>query len=287
MKRITARTITIAAFVLLFIPALGIVAYAQAPASQAKMMSIWQARRAITTKPNDKVVAYGGYRSIRFSADGFEYDVLTPKKPPVTVKVDLTAAPMVMTHCKKYGCWIDDQSGRPFPKNTGLKSYLDSQRWLDVGSGQSSCLFCDSTPYTCSAECVHAAESFAAAFNVLQAFAKDTNAPLRTFPPRAVTWRTLATKPPIPEEVRIQRLMAEDAVKANKPGEALNYYENGIELYPTWPEGNFNAALIAGELGYYADAIEHMQAYLELVPDAADAQAARDKILIWQVKSKQ
>jgi hypothetical protein len=30
-----------------------------------------------------------------------------------------------------------------------------------------------------------------------------------------------------------------------------------------------------------------MQAYLELVPNAADAQAARDKILIWQVKSKQ
>jgi hypothetical protein len=57
--------------------------------------------------------------------------------------------------------------------------------------------------------------------------------------------------------------------------------------YPTWPEGNFNAALIAGELGFYADAIEHMQAYLELVPSAADAEAARDKIVIWQVKAKQ
>jgi hypothetical protein len=30
-----------------------------------------------------------------------------------------------------------------------------------------------------------------------------------------------------------------------------------------------------------------MQAYLELVPDAADVQAARDKILIWQNKAKE
>ena len=133
---------------------------------------------------------------------------------------------------------------------------------------------------------MQAAESSAAAFNALRAFAKDTDAPLRTFPQRAAAWRALAAKPPIPEEVRVQRLMAEEAVKADKPAEALDDYENGIELYPTWPEGNFNAALIAGDLGYYADAIEHMRAYLELVPDAADAQAAHDKITIWQVKAK-
>jgi len=35
--------------------------------------------------------------------------------------------------------------------------------------------------------------------------------------------------------------------------------------------------LIAAELKYFADAIEHMQAYLELVPNAADAQAAQEK----------
>jgi len=85
----------------------------------------------------------------------------------------------------------------------------------------------------------------------------------------------------------VQRLMAEDAFKANKPDEALHYYETGVLLYPTWPEGNFNAALIAGDLGYYDAAMEHMQAYLELVPEAADAQAARDKILIWQTKAKE
>ena len=30
-----------------------------------------------------------------------------------------------------------------------------------------------------------------------------------------------------------------------------------------------------------------MQAYLELMPDAADAQAARDQIAMWQYKAKQ
>jgi regulator of sirC expression with transglutaminase-like and TPR domain len=43
--------------------------------------------------------------------------------------------------------------------------------------------------------------------------------------------------------------------------------------------------LISAELGLYAEAIEHMQAYLELFPDAADAQSARDQIVIWQDKA--
>jgi tetratricopeptide (TPR) repeat protein len=197
---------------------------------------------------------------------------MNSKKVPETVKVDLVTAPVVITNCWRTQCRLSKSS---VPKNTGLRDYLERFDWYDFG------------PDTCSADCVHTAETFAAAFNVLSAFAKDTNAPLRTSTQRAAAWRALATKPPIPDEVNVQRLMAEDAIKENKPDEALNYYEGGIELYPTWPEGNFNAALIAAELKYFADAIEHMQAYLELVPNAADAQAAQEKILIWQVKAKQ
>jgi hypothetical protein len=37
----------------------------------------------------------------------------------------------------------------------------------------------------------------------------------------------------------------------------------------------------------YGNAVLHMQRYLELVPDAPDAQAARDQIVIWQSKIKQ
>jgi regulator of sirC expression with transglutaminase-like and TPR domain len=81
--------------------------------------------------------------------------------------------------------------------------------------------------------------------------------------------------------------LAEDAVKNNKPVEALNDYEIGLQSCPTWPEGHFNAALIAAELGDFANAVEHMQSYLELVPNAPDAQAARDQITIWQHKAGQ
>ena len=48
-----------------------------------------------------------------------------------------------------------------------------------------------------------------------------------------------------------------------------------------------NAAIVAGELGQYANAAGYMKNYLELVPDAADAQAARDKMLVWKAKASE
>jgi tetratricopeptide (TPR) repeat protein len=250
-------------------------------------MTLWQARRTLTISPKNENVAGGIYRPIRFSPDSFEYDYSYESKGKwlsETIRVDLVTAPVVKAKCGN-SCKITDESGKSNPKNInpGLGRFLANLQWCDTGAKDQHLWVT-----TCqSADCQHAAESFAAAFNVLRAFAIDTNSPLRNFAQRAAAWRALATKPPIPEEVNVQRLMAEDAIKENKPDEALNYYEDGIELYPTWPEGNFNAALIAAEQKYYADAIEHMQAYLELVPNAADAQAAHEKILIWQVKSKQ
>ena len=60
-----------------------------------------------------------------------------------------------------------------------------------------------------------------------------------------------------------------------------------LEINPTWPEGNFNAALLCAELQYYSEAVHHMRAYLELVPGAADAQQVRDQVMIWEAKMKQ
>ena len=285
MNRTAARRIPFAVIALLLSPELVSVAQAQAPAHKPNEMSIWQARRTLTIKPKNENVESGLYYGpIRFSADSFEFDT-SWKKVPETVRIDLQTAPAVKVTCSS-DCRITDESGRPFQRNikAGPERFLAYGWWRDLvpdGSGHMIGTSCRSV------DCRHEAETFAAAFNVLSAYAKDTNAPLRTFPQRAAAWRALATKPPIPEEVNVQRLMAEDAIKENKPDEALNYYENGIELYPTWPEGNFNAALIAAELKYYADAIEHMQAYLELVPNAPDAQAAHEKILIWKIKAKQ
>lgn len=93
-------------------------------------------------------------------------------------------------------------------------------------------------------------------------------------------------KPSVPEAVREQRLLAENAVKEKKLSEALDYYEAGLALYPTWPQGYFNAALIAAETGAYEEALECMRAYLELLPEAGDAQAARDQMVIGRSKLK-
>ena len=81
--------------------------------------------------------------------------------------------------------------------------------------------------------------------------------------------------------------MAEDAIKNQKPEKALTYYEQALDEYSTWPEGWFNAALVAGELGLYSDATDYMQNYLELVPDAKDAQSARDQLEIWKMKARE
>jgi len=289
------RRMTIAAFALHLGLSMGPAAHAQTHTQQPSQMTIWQARRTMAAEMFSSYMAFhlSTGTDIRFTPDSFEYDYPYKSKGQTlsrTVKIDLLAAPTVVVKCGKDRCELRDEAGhyadRSLPKNSDTGSFL-IRNWYDPGSNKSSCFLCDPTPVTCSADCVHAAESFVLAFNSLRAFARDRDAPLRTFTQRAEAWRALATKPPIPEEVRVQRMMAEDAFKANKPDEALHYYETGMQLYPTWPEGNFNAALIAGDLGYYDTAIEHMQAYLELVPDAADAQAARDKILIWQTKAKE
>lgn len=51
-----------------------------------------------------------------------------------------------------------------------------------------------------------------------------------------------------------------------------------------WPEGWFNLALLYAEVNDYEYAIHSMQRYLELVPDAFDAAAARNKMIVCQDK---
>jgi hypothetical protein len=63
---------------------------------------------------------------------------------------------------------------------------------------------------------------------------------------------------------------------------AANLYARALYIAPWWPEGHFNAALILGDLRQYDKAIDHMTKYLALVPNAADARAAQDKIYAWE-----
>jgi len=106
------------------------------------------------------------------------------------------------------------------------------------------------------------------------------------FQEEARGWRALPVKPAIPEGVRRFQLLAEDAIKNKNFEEAVDYYEQGLNVSPLWPEGQFNAALLYGELGIYGQAVIHMKRYLELRPDAPDTQAARDQVVIWQAKTR-
>jgi len=106
------------------------------------------------------------------------------------------------------------------------------------------------------------------------------------FREKAKTWRTLPVKPALPEEVLRFRVQAEDAFNNKQFHEAAEYYEHGLAVEPLWPQGQFNAALLEGELQWYGMAAYHMKRYLELCPDDKDAKAAREKLYLWEGKIK-
>lgn len=94
-------------------------------------------------------------------------------------------------------------------------------------------------------------------------------------------------KPDISADIKLRRSLAENAVKSGKPAEALNYYELCALLDPTWAQGWFNAAVVAAQLEDNVDAVEHMQKYVLLMPDAADADSAREQIAMWRYKMQE
>jgi tetratricopeptide (TPR) repeat protein len=138
------------------------------------------------------------------------------------------------------------------------------------------------------------AETFVKALSVLKQHAIKEKKKLASeassfadFQEKAKTWRALKVKPDLPEDVRRFRVLAEDAIKHQEFEKAVQYYEQGLAIEPLWPQGQYNAALLYGEMKEYRDAELHMKRYLELVPDAPDAQAARDQMMIWQSRMKQ
>jgi hypothetical protein len=68
------------------------------------------------------------------------------------------------------------------------------------------------------------------------------------FQQKAAAWRALPVKPPLSEDVRRQRVQAENAFNEKHFNSAVEHYESGLKINPLWPEGHFNAALIYAEL---------------------------------------
>lgn len=102
----------------------------------------------------------------------------------------------------------------------------------------------------------------------------------------AATYRASNPRPVISEDVRRYQVMAESAVDQKRFSDAIDAYDDGLKLAPWWPDGQFDVAIILGELHYYDEAIDHMQKYLALEPTANNARAAQDKIYKWEGDQK-
>jgi tetratricopeptide (TPR) repeat protein len=107
-------------------------------------------------------------------------------------------------------------------------------------------------------------------------------AALRQFSTQAKIWREALPKPVMPESAREHQVLAEYAFKQRETQKAIHEYQAAVTEFPTWPEGQFNLATLAGEQRDYDTACLHMSEYLELAPDSTDAQAAKDSIIIWK-----
>ncbi len=134
--------------------------------------------------------------------------------------------------------------------------------------------------------------SLANAFYVLKRYAEgfipvDEASSFAEFREKAKAWRALAVKSDLPEDAQRCRVMAEDAFKNKNFEKAAEYYEQGLKIEPLWPQGQFNAAMLKGELHSYRWAAMHMKRYLELAPDAANAKFAREKLYLWEGKANE
>ena len=134
-------------------------------------------------------------------------------------------------------------------------------------------------------------ESFAAALAYLATAAREhlkaqDDAAMQQFIPQAKAWRDANPKPQMAENAREHQVLAEYAFKNRETEKAIKEYAAAVAIFPTWPEGQFNLATLAGEQKDYDTAILHMKQYLELVPDSSDAQNAKDSIIVWRDRLK-
>lgn len=122
-------------------------------------------------------------------------------------------------------------------------------------------------------------------FVIQQDLKKEHDQRLALFESKAAAYRALTAKPPVPEEQR-KLIVQANALNEQKdyPG-AIKLYLQAIDRDPvSYPGAYFNLALLSAQVKRYNVAIGYMKQYLQLVPEAADARSAQDKIYEWELK---
>lgn len=114
----------------------------------------------------------------------------------------------------------------------------------------------------------------------------DEAAKKDSFDKAAQAYRAASPKPDLPESARRFKIQAEGAVRDKNLDAAADLYAQALTIAPWWPEGRYNRALVLAETSDYAEAVAEMNRYLALVPDAANARAAQDKIYAWEGKAR-
>jgi hypothetical protein len=245
-------------------------------------MTVWRARRVLNVNCE---TAGSICLNARISGDTLSFETQRGRnKPPELHSIDLRALDRLTADCRYHGfgkgrflrCDVVGSNGKDLDRHHPAQQLFFSGYWGYASASDANAV----------QQVTLKGEMFVSALNRLHEHAIRPESPLRNFSKVAVEWRALPTKPPLSEDARVHRLIAEDEVKKKHPALALYHYEAALEIQPTWPEGYFNAALIAAELEQYGQAAEHMQSYLELIPDAQDAQTARDQVAMWKYKAK-
>jgi len=86
----------------------------------------------------------------------------------------------------------------------------------------------------------------------------------------------------LPEEARKHALRGEMLVKESNFEQAAAEYTKAIRIAPYAARLYYNSALIYAELKKYSEAIRQMKTYLQAVPNAPDARAAKDEMYKWE-----
>lgn len=98
----------------------------------------------------------------------------------------------------------------------------------------------------------------------------------------ARVYRELPEKPALTEEGRRHLVQANTHLQAKRYDEALAAYALLIQTNPWWPEAFYNRAHVLANRQRYEPAIRNMRRYLQLVPAAANARTAQDRIYEWE-----
>jgi hypothetical protein len=106
----------------------------------------------------------------------------------------------------------------------------------------------------------------------------------QTFQQQFAAWRANGSKVEVPEQAQRHFVLAQQAFQEKDFQHQAEELSAALEIYPTWPAEQYDLAVILGELNRYSEAIRHAEMYLQLAPDAPDAERVKQQIWIWQDK---